>query len=132
LIILASRPGAKLYETLLREIPRERLDKCSDSCEKLRRFDFGDTGVRALKDFLLAVYDAAMTYDEIKRFQLPALGPLEREEISDRRGISDQHAQLIALGEEVEVETLRDTLTAVIDDNPRQALLDCEMQPMRC
>eukprot|EP00397_Hematodinium_sp_SG-2012_P027458 GEMP01028855.1.p1 GENE.GEMP01028855.1~~GEMP01028855.1.p1 ORF type:complete len:223 (+),score=67.19 GEMP01028855.1:114-782(+) len=121
--IIASRSGSDLYKVLVRakmqEVPRARLEKCRIACEKLRwanLLTLGE-GVEALKEFLVAAYDAATIYEEVKA-QLPLLGSGERNMIEDPRGLSDQQAQLMAMGE-------NDDFIPLADD-PRQALLHME------
>jgi len=101
---ISSRPATDTYKVLLRakmqEVTYTRLMKCRTACERLRCADLIELGegAEALKAFLVAGYDAAAIYEEVKT-QLPRLGTCERMMVEDPRGLSDQHAQLMAMGE---------------------------------
>jgi len=80
---ISTRPATDTYKVLLRakmqEVTCSRLDKCRVACEKLRWSDllFLGEGADALKEFLVAAFDAATIYEEVK-MQLPRLGVTER------------------------------------------------------
>jgi len=107
---IASRPATDTYKVLLRakmqEVTCGRLLKCRPACERLRNANLTEIGegAEALKEFLVAGYDAAAIYEEVKT-QLPRLGTCERMMVEDPRGLSDQHAQLMAMGENDDFST---------------------------